>query len=55
MVNGAPALLVWVGDTLVNVTTLDIEDGRVIRSYTVANPDKLTFLQSQLTQRATSP
>ena len=50
-VNGAPALLVWVGNLLINVTSFETEDGCVTRTYTIANPDKLAHLQVQLTQR----
>lgn len=51
-VNGAPALLAWVADTLINVTSFETEDGRVTRSYSVANPDKLTHIQAQIARRA---
>ncbi|HEU5318412.1 MAG TPA: RNA polymerase sigma factor SigJ [Chloroflexota bacterium] len=47
-VNGGPALLVWVGEQLIQVTTLEVEDGVVTRSHAVVNPDKLGYLRRQL-------
>jgi RNA polymerase sigma-70 factor (ECF subfamily) len=54
-VNGAPALLVWVGERLVNVTTFEVEDGVVTRSYAVVNPHKLTYLHEQLRRAEAAP
>ena len=47
-VNGAPALLVWVGETLAQVTVLEVGDGVVKESFAVVNPEKLGFLARQL-------
>ena len=54
-VNGGPALLVWVGDQLIQVTTFVVEDGVVTRSHAAVNPDKLAFLRRQLEQEQPAP
>ena len=54
-VNGLPALLVWVGDVLIQVTSIEVEDGLVTRSYAIANPDKLARLSRQIAQREPAP
>jgi RNA polymerase sigma-70 factor (ECF subfamily) len=46
--NGAPALLVWVGDQLFQVTIFEVEDGLIRRTYSVVNPEKLAYLRRQL-------
>ena len=51
VVNGLPALLVWVGEQLINVTSFEAENGVVTRSYTVANPDKLAVIARQIQER----
>jgi RNA polymerase sigma-70 factor (ECF subfamily) len=48
LVNGAPALLLFVGDVLLYSTTLTLADGRIQALHTVLNPDKLAYLRRQL-------
>lgn len=47
LVNGAPALRIEVDGVLFGVVSLTIEDGRVTRIYSVANPDKLARLDAE--------
>lgn len=41
VVNGAPALLVYIGDELDTVGTVTTQDGKIKEVYLVRNPDKL--------------
>lgn len=50
-INGAPAILSWSDGHLNGVLTLDIRDNVIVGLYTLANPDKLAFLQRQLESR----
>lgn len=47
LVNGAPALRIEVDGVLFGVVSLTVEDGRVTRIYSVANPDKLARLDAE--------
>lgn len=49
-VNGTPALLTWVGETLLSVVIVEVAEGAIQAGFTVVNPDKLTFMQRQLRQ-----
>ncbi|TQN27775.1 RNA polymerase ECF family sigma subunit [Haloactinospora alba] len=48
-VNGASALLAHSGPTLIAAMVPHVADGRITALRSVTNPDKLRFLQSQLT------
>ncbi|MFJ5778006.1 RNA polymerase sigma-70 factor [Streptomyces sp. NPDC093094] len=50
-VNGATALLAWAGEQLVAMTSFALRDGLIAEARTILNPDKLDFLQRQLTGR----
>ena len=39
--NGAPALVLYLGDHLEGVITVEITDGRISHFYAMRNPDKL--------------
>jgi len=43
-VTGQPALLVWAGDTLLNVTGYSMVDDRISVIYLILNPEKLAFI-----------
>jgi hypothetical protein len=47
-VNGQPGILGVLDGRLIVAVLLDVVDGRVAAVYSVANPDKLTFLAGQL-------
>jgi RNA polymerase sigma-70 factor (ECF subfamily) len=47
-VNGEPALLTWVGASLVNVVAFEVADGLIQTIRVVANPDKLAYIDRQL-------
>ncbi len=49
-VNALPGLLVFIGAELIQVSTMDAVDGRIMGIRNVLNPDKLAFVQRQLTQ-----
>lgn len=49
--NGAPALLFVRADTVMGVTVLDIDDGRIHALRTIIDPRKLTFAQRRLVPR----
>ncbi|TPQ16007.1 RNA polymerase sigma-70 factor [Streptomyces sporangiiformans] len=49
-VNGAPALVAWVGDTLVGVLTFELRDGLIAHLRAVVNPEKLEFVGRRLTR-----
>jgi hypothetical protein len=46
-VNGQPGVRVEVAGELVGAVSMDIEDGRIARLYSVANPDKLGWLDEE--------
>jgi RNA polymerase sigma-70 factor, ECF subfamily len=48
--NGMPALLIWEDDALTTVFLFAISDGHVAEIYAQRNPDKLIYLQRQLSQ-----
>lgn len=50
-INGAPAILSWSDGHLNWVQTLNIRDNVIVGLHTLANPDKLAFLQRQLESR----
>jgi RNA polymerase sigma-70 factor (ECF subfamily) len=39
--NGSPALVLYLGDSLEGVITVEITDGRISHFYAMRNPDKL--------------
>ncbi len=45
-----PVLLGWEGETLTTVFLFAISDGRLADIYAQRNPDKLSYLQRQLSQ-----
>jgi RNA polymerase sigma-70 factor (ECF subfamily) len=45
-INGQPAIRMDLDGQLVGVTSLTVEDGRVTRIYSIANPDKLHRLEA---------
>ncbi|MGW7529343.1 RNA polymerase sigma-70 factor [Streptomyces sp. NPDC054783] len=49
-VNGASALVAWAGDALAGVASFELRDGLITHMRTVMNPDKLTYMQRQLTR-----
>ena len=48
--NGMPALLIWEADALTTVFLFAIREGQVAEIYAQRNPDKLIYLQRQLSQ-----
>ena len=46
-VNGAPAARIEVGGALAAVVSLTVENGRITRIYSIANPDKLERLDAE--------
>jgi len=48
--NGMPTLLGWEGETLTTVFLFAISNGRLAEIYAQRNPDKLIYLQRQLSQ-----
>jgi RNA polymerase sigma-70 factor (ECF subfamily) len=42
--NSAPAVLLYLGEQLEGVITLEIADGKITNFYVMRNPDKLTTL-----------
>ncbi len=50
-VNGMPALIAWEGDALTTVFIFAISNGRIVDIYAQRNPDKLAYLQRQLSRR----
>ncbi|MET9832464.1 RNA polymerase sigma-70 factor [Streptomyces sp. NPDC006385] len=47
-INGASALAVWTGDTLLSVLAFELRDGVIAQAWAVVNPDKLEFVRRQL-------
>jgi RNA polymerase sigma-70 factor (TIGR02957 family) len=54
-VNGAPAILGRLDGTLLGVLVFEIADGQISAIRTVANPDKLRFIDRQLSQKGALP
>jgi RNA polymerase sigma-70 factor (ECF subfamily) len=54
-INGGPAILGRLDGALIGVLVFEIADGQISAVRTVANPDKLRFLERQLSQRGTLP
>jgi RNA polymerase sigma-70 factor (ECF subfamily) len=50
-VNGGPAMLIFAGQELLQVSCVDVVDGAVVGVRNVLNPDKLTFIRRQLATR----
>ncbi len=50
-INGEPAMLFWDEDRLVGVLTLALSDAGVQEVYAMLNPEKLAYLQQQLSAR----
>jgi RNA polymerase sigma-70 factor (ECF subfamily) len=46
-VNGEPGVLIEVDGQVAAVVSLTIEDGRITRTYSVANPQKLAWLDTE--------
>ncbi|MFJ7157643.1 RNA polymerase sigma-70 factor [Streptomyces sp. NPDC101118] len=49
-VNGSPAVLLRAGDLVTGVLVVDVADGRILGLRAVVNPDKLGFVQRQLSR-----
>ncbi|MFE1339988.1 RNA polymerase sigma-70 factor [Streptomyces sp. NPDC058733] len=47
-INGAGAVLLWAGGTLIGVTAFEYRDGLIASARIVMNPDKLDFVRRQL-------
>jgi len=47
-VNGAPAFLLWIGETLLSVVTFEVNGNRIQGIRNVMNPDKLAYILRQL-------
>jgi RNA polymerase sigma-70 factor (ECF subfamily) len=54
-VNGAPALLAWDESRLAVVISLTLSDTGIQEIYALLNPEKLAYLQGQLSGRGTPP
>jgi RNA polymerase sigma-70 factor (ECF subfamily) len=54
-INGSPALLFWVEDRLIGVMSLTLSDAGIEEIYALLNPEKLAYLQRQLSGRRTAP
>ncbi|HVB61304.1 MAG TPA: RNA polymerase sigma-70 factor [Ktedonobacteraceae bacterium] len=50
-INGGPAFLFWEEGRLAGVGILTLSDGDIQEIYALVNPDKLTYLQKQLSER----
>lgn len=44
IVNGMPGTVAYQGDELHSVHTADVKDGKIVRIYSIRNPDKLHFV-----------
>ncbi|MQY39141.1 ECF RNA polymerase sigma factor SigJ [Streptomyces sp. RB17] len=49
-VNGTSALVAWAGDVLAGVASFELRDGLITHVRTMMNPDKLAYMQRQLTR-----
>lgn len=47
-INGSPAFLLWIGDSLLSVVTFEVIDDRIQGIRNVMNPDKLAYILRQL-------
>jgi RNA polymerase sigma-70 factor (ECF subfamily) len=54
-VNGEPAMVVWIGDSILEVMALESRDGCVTGIRTVVNPDKLVYLQRRIGVPGSAP
>ncbi len=50
-INGSPAFLLWIGDSLLSVVTFEVIDDRIQGIRNVMNPDKLAYILRQLQAR----
>jgi RNA polymerase sigma-70 factor (ECF subfamily) len=50
-VNGEPAVVWWTGETIYNVVSFEVVDGRIQAIRGILNPDKLASIMSQLRLR----
>ena len=54
-INGSPALLFWEEGRLVGVISLTLSAVGIQEIYALLNPEKLAYLQKQLSGRGTAP
>ncbi|MGH2534382.1 MAG: RNA polymerase sigma-70 factor [Thermomicrobiales bacterium] len=54
-INGAPALVFWLGGGILNLIVLDVHDGAIVGIRNQVNPDKLTYLQRRLGPPGSEP
>ena len=54
-INGSPAILFWDEGNLVGVMSLILSAAGIQEIYALLNPDKLAYLQKQLSERGTTP
>ncbi|MGH2560368.1 MAG: RNA polymerase sigma-70 factor, partial [Thermomicrobiales bacterium] len=54
-INGAPAMVFWLSDGILNLIALDVHDGAVVGIRNLVNPDKLTYLQRRLGPLGSEP
>lgn len=47
-VNGSPAVIMWISETLYNILTFEIVDGKIQALRGILNPDKLRYIARQL-------
>jgi RNA polymerase sigma-70 factor (ECF subfamily) len=52
MINGAPAILLYMGGDLYNAISFEIGNGQIYAIHAVLNPDKLAYLRRQLERSA---
>jgi len=50
-VNGSPAFLLWIGDSLLSVVTFEVIGDHIQGLRNVMNPDKLAYILRQLQAR----
>lgn len=48
MINGSPGIVAWSGETLVATIACQMTEEHIFAMYEVINPDKLTYIQSQI-------
>jgi RNA polymerase sigma-70 factor, ECF subfamily len=54
-INGSPALLCWDEGSLAGVISLTLSAAGIQEVYTLLNPEKLAYLQTQLSGRGSAP
>ncbi len=54
-INGSPAILCWDEGSLAGVISLTLSAGSIQEIYALLNPEKLAYLQQQLSARGTAP